>query len=100
MLPGSLTACIGTSSWLWQIEGSTAVLEVARLTELMCRSAAGTESLNALLVTQHTPSTRSAPSKSPAGKRPPLLRQMSSLKSGDIADSMIKASSMLIPSES
>eukprot|EP00435_Cladocopium_sp_Y103_P068901 s23_g32.t1 len=38
MLPGSLTACIGMCSWLWHMEGTTAVLEVARLTELMCRS--------------------------------------------------------------
>lgn len=100
MLPGSLTACIGMSSWLWHIEGVNAVLEVARLTELMCKSNVGTESLNAMLVTQHSPtSTRSMPSKSPSGSakskpRPTLMRHMSSLKSGDIAESLNKASSM------
>ncbi|CAK9024316.1 Ankyrin repeat domain-containing protein 46 [Durusdinium trenchii] len=78
LLPGSLTACIGMSSLLWHIEGVTPVIEVARLTELMCRSSVGTESLNAMLVAQHSPtSTRSIPSKSPAAKskpRPLLMR--------------------------
>lgn len=95
MLPGSITTCIGMSSWLWHMEGSTAVLEVARLTELMCKCSVGTESLNAMLVAQHSPTSTRFLSKSTAGSakskpRPALLRQMSSLKSDDIKAAMNK----------
>eukprot|EP00439_Symbiodinium_sp_Y106_P087003 s744_g38.t1 len=93
MLPGSLTAVIAQSSWLWQLEGITAVQEVTRLMDLICRSGLGTESLNAMLVS-HGPLSpaRTSPSKSPVAKdkikKPQLLRQQSTLKSEDVEKAM------------